>query len=71
MRTEPDRVDLFLAFVVDPGIDHVLGEDVSLGEELIVLLEGIQGLLETKIAAMEAADAEKETKGIPGDKPQE
>ena len=28
-------------------------------------------LLETKIAAMESADAEKETKGIPGDKPQE
>ena len=40
-------------------------------DEKIVALKAAVALLETKIAAMEAADAEKETKEIPGDKPQE
>ncbi len=39
--------------------------------EQIKALKAAVALLETKIAAMESADAEKETKGIPGDKPQE
>src|SRR5262249_56798807 len=32
MRAQPDRVDLVRLLVVDPGLDHVLGEDVALAQ---------------------------------------
>src|SRR5207245_11447181 len=43
---QPHRVQLLLDLVLDPGLDHVLGEDVALEQELVVLLQLAQGLLE-------------------------
>lgn len=40
---EPDRVYL-RAFVLDPDIDHILGEDASLKQELVICLERVNGL---------------------------
>ena len=30
MGSEPDGIDLFLALVLQPGLDHILGKDVPL-----------------------------------------
>src|ERR1700730_4362329 len=45
-RPQPHRVQLALDLVVDPRLDDVLGEDVALEQELVVLLQLAQGLLE-------------------------
>src|SRR5205823_5542504 len=45
-RPQPDRVQLLLDLVLDPGLDHVLGEDVALEEELVILLQLTQRFLE-------------------------
>lgn len=29
MRAQPDRIDLFLPLVVEPGLDHVAGEHIA------------------------------------------
>ena len=38
------REHLVLHLVGDPCLDHVLGEHVSLEQEVVVLLEGLEGL---------------------------
>src|SRR5690606_3201531 len=45
VRAQADGVDLLL-LGVDPGADDVLGEDVALEEEALVLLERVQRLFE-------------------------
>jgi len=40
---EPDSVYL-RTFVLDPDIDHILGEDASLEQELVIRFERINGL---------------------------
>ena len=47
VRAEADSVDLGLAFVVDVGFYQVFGEDSALGKEVVVFLQGVQGLLES------------------------
>jgi hypothetical protein len=42
VRAQPDRVDLVLALVLDPGLDEVPGEDVALQQELVVLLQVVE-----------------------------
>src|SRR6185295_17890116 len=42
MRTQPNRIDLILPLVLDPGLDQVRGEHVALEEELVVLLEVVE-----------------------------
>jgi len=37
-----DRIDLFLALVLDPGVDDVLGEDAAFEQERVVRLERIE-----------------------------
>jgi hypothetical protein len=44
MGAEADRVDLLLALVLDPRLDQVLGEHPALEQELVVLLEGVEGV---------------------------
>src|SRR6185295_17283362 len=46
MRTEPDGAHFVRHLVLDPGLDHVLGEDVALHEEVVILLQVLEGLLE-------------------------
>src|SRR5207248_77505 len=41
---EVDRGELALALVGDPGLDHVGGEDISLEEPGVVVLEGSKHL---------------------------
>src|SRR5690349_11557173 len=41
---EGDRVDLLLALVVDPGLDHIRGEDAAFEQERVVLLQRVQRL---------------------------
>src|SRR5207249_8138463 len=42
MRPQPDGIHLVLALVVDPRLDEVRGEDLSLEQERVVLLEGVE-----------------------------
>ena len=44
VRAQPDRVDLGGALVRDPRVDEVFGEHASLGEVLVVGLEGGEDL---------------------------
>src|SRR6185295_4091824 len=46
MRTEPDGAHFVRHLVLDPGLDHVLGEDVALHEEVVILLQVLEGFLE-------------------------
>src|SRR6266545_4455853 len=46
VRAQADRVDLALALVADPGLDHVGGEDVALEHEGVVLLQRVERLVE-------------------------
>ena len=43
---EAEGVDLVGALVADPGVDEVVGEDATDAEEVVVGLEGVEGLLE-------------------------
>src|SRR5699024_9773690 len=45
-RTQPGHVEFVLAFDPDPRFDEIGGEDVSGGEEVVVLLEVVEGLVE-------------------------
>src|SRR6266480_3618483 len=45
MRPQPHLVRLLVALVIDPRTDQVLREHPALQQELVVRLEGIQGLL--------------------------
>src|SRR5439155_9818831 len=45
-RPEPHRVQLLLHLVLEPGPDHVLGEDVALEQELVVALQLAERLLQ-------------------------
>src|SRR5579872_6496877 len=42
-RAHPDGVELLVALEFQPLVDRVLREDVSLDQELMVLLDGVQG----------------------------
>ena len=44
MRAERDRLELALALVGDPGLDHVLGEHPALEQELVVRLQRLERL---------------------------
>ena len=46
MRVGAHRGDLVGLLVLQPGVDEILGEDVALGEELVVLAQRVQGGLE-------------------------
>ena len=46
MGTEPDGIDLMLSLVLKPGLDHVLGKHIPLEQEVMVLLQRIQGLIQ-------------------------
>src|ERR1700676_254975 len=46
VRAQADRIDFLFALVPDPGADDVLGEDVALEQELLVLLQARQRLLQ-------------------------
>src|SRR5260221_695927 len=46
VRPKRDRVDLFLALVLDPGVDDVLGENPAFEQERVVLLQGVERLRE-------------------------
>src|SRR3990172_4094464 len=41
VRSHPHGIDLFLAFVLQPGLDHILGKDVPLEQKIMVLLQGV------------------------------
>ena len=43
---QAQRLDLVGALVVDPGLNEVGGEDVALGEVVVVRLQGVQGLVQ-------------------------
>src|SRR3954469_17822716 len=45
-RAQPHGIQLALDLVLDPGLDDVLGEDVALEQELVVLLQLAQRLFE-------------------------
>src|SRR6266481_1324855 len=45
-RAQADRIQLALDLVLDPGIDHVLGEDVAFEEELAVALQFVERFLQ-------------------------
>src|SRR6516225_3065270 len=46
MRTQPDRIDLMLALVLEPRVDDVFGEDVASAQKLVVGLQRLQGFIE-------------------------
>src|SRR5262245_613602 len=46
MWTEPDLVDLARALVAKIGLDHVLGENVPLQEELVITFKRVERLVE-------------------------
>ena len=46
MRVGAHRGDLVGLLVVEPRVDEVLGEDVALGEELVVFAQRVEGRLE-------------------------
>ncbi len=48
MRSQPHGIDFILQFVVDPGRDHVLGEHVTLEQELVVFLQRLERRLERR-----------------------
>ena len=45
MGPQPDGIDLMLSLVLQPGLDDVLGEDIALEEEIMILLQGIERLV--------------------------
>src|SRR6266850_7573258 len=46
MRAQPDRIDLFLALVVEPGLDHVAGEHIAAQQESVIALERVKRLIQ-------------------------
>src|SRR5262249_28741088 len=46
MRAQADGVDLLVALVGEPGLDHVLGEDVAAQQEGVVGFQRIECLVE-------------------------
>src|SRR4029450_13120886 len=42
VRPQPDRVDLVLPLVLEPGLDEVGSEDVALQQEVVVLLQVVE-----------------------------
>jgi hypothetical protein len=46
MRAQRHRLYFTLHLVVDPGYDHVLGEDIPPKQEVMIALQGIECLLE-------------------------
>ena len=44
LRAHPELVDLVLALVSEPALDHVLGEDVALQQELVVGIQRLERL---------------------------
>src|SRR5699024_5032147 len=45
-RAQAGRHDLVIHLVADVGVDQVVGEHATLGEELIVILQGLQRALQ-------------------------
>ena len=54
------------ALEVQPGLDQIVGEDVSLAQEVMVLLQGVQGLFQGSGArnSMRLAAGEVPASGI-------
>src|SRR2546429_6407703 len=48
VRAKADGVDLLFAFVPDPGTNDVVGEDITLKQELVVALQVGEGLLQRR-----------------------
>src|SRR6266702_1938831 len=46
MRAQPDRIDLFLPLVVEPGLDHVGGEHIAAEQEGVIALERVKRLVQ-------------------------
>jgi hypothetical protein len=46
VRAQGDLLRLTTALVVDPGVDHVLGEHPALQQKLVVSLQGVQHLVQ-------------------------
>src|SRR5262249_5793500 len=46
VRAKPDLVDFARALVTEIGLNHVLGEDIPLQEELVIALKGVERLVE-------------------------
>src|SRR5262245_48148219 len=46
MRSKADGINLSLAFVLQPGLQHVLGKHVPAEQKLMVLLQRIQRLVQ-------------------------
>src|SRR5450759_4423089 len=44
VRPKRNLVDLFLALVLDPGVDHVLGEHAAFEQERVVALKSVERL---------------------------
>src|SRR3990172_5654729 len=46
VRSHPHGIDLFLTFVLQPGLYYILGKDVPLEQKIMVLLQGVERLLQ-------------------------
>ena len=46
MRSEPDGIDLILALVLQPGLDHILGKHIAPEQKIMILLQGIERLVQ-------------------------
>src|SRR5438093_6683940 len=42
MRPQPNGIDLVLAFVVDPGVDQILGEHAAFEQKAMILFQSIE-----------------------------
>ena len=45
VRSEPDGIDLVFSLVLQPRLDHVLGEHLASEQKLVVFLQGVQRLI--------------------------
>src|SRR5258708_13063206 len=46
MRAQPDRIDLFLALVVEPGLDHVAAQHIAAQQQSLIALERVKRLIQ-------------------------
>jgi len=46
MGTEPDGIDLVLSLVLQPGLNHILGEHIASQQKVMILLQGVQRLIQ-------------------------
>src|SRR5882757_10346818 len=48
VRPQPDLVDLLGPLVVEPGFNEVVGENASLGQEVVIRLQRVQDRLQRR-----------------------